>query len=83
MLRLTWEIDRLYSNDMSTEKMHFRKWMSGLVVFLAGVVSLSAAEPKTILVLVTGADKMTNGKPTGLWLEEFAVPYQALVAAGY
>ncbi len=57
--------------------------MSGLAVFLAGVVSLSAAEPKAILVLVTGAEKMTNGKPTGLWLEEFAVPYQALVAAGY
>lgn len=68
---------------MSTEKLHFRKWVSGLAVFLAGVVSLSAAEPKTILVMVTGADKMTNGKPTGLWLEEFAVPYQALVSAGY
>ncbi|MES2980768.1 MAG: type 1 glutamine amidotransferase domain-containing protein [Verrucomicrobiota bacterium] len=68
---------------MGTEKIHFRKWVSGLAVFLAGVVSLSAAEPKAILVLVTGAEKMTNGKPTGLWLEEFAVPYQALVAAGY
>lgn len=63
--------------------MRLRKWVSFLAVFLAGVVSLSAAEPKTILVLVTGADKMTNGKPTGLWLEEFAVPYQALTAAGY
>ena len=68
---------------MKTEKMHFRKWVSGLAVFLAGIVSLSAAEPKKILVLVTGADKMTNGKPTGLWLEEFAVPYLALVNAGY
>lgn len=68
---------------MSTEKMYFRKWMSGLAVFLTGVVSLSAAEPKSILILVTGADKMTNGKPTGLWLEEFAVPYLALVNAGY
>lgn len=44
---------------------------------------LRAAEHKTILVLVTGADKMTNGKPTGLWLEEFAIPYKALSDAGY
>lgn len=50
---------------------------------LAGVSSLLAAEPKTILMLVTGADKMTNGKPTGLWLEEFAVPYLALQKSGY
>ncbi len=57
--------------------------MSLLAVFLAGVVSLSAAEPKSILILVTGADKITNGHPTGLWLEEFAVPYLALVNAGY
>jgi putative intracellular protease/amidase len=68
---------------MNMGKIRFRKWVSGLAVFLAGVVSLSAAEPKTVLMLVTGADKMTNGKPTGLWLEEFAVPYLALVKAGY
>jgi putative intracellular protease/amidase len=83
MLRLTQEIYRLYSKMMSTEKLRFRKWVSLLAVFLAGVVSLAAAEPKTILILVTGADKMTNGHPTGLWLEEFAVPYLALVNAGY
>lgn len=57
--------------------------MSLLAVFLVGVISASGAETKSILMLVTGADKMTNGKPTGLWLEEFAIPYQALVAAGY
>lgn len=34
-------------------------------------------------MLVTGADKMTNGKPTGLWLEEFAIPYLAFKDAGY
>ncbi|RYD65660.1 MAG: type 1 glutamine amidotransferase domain-containing protein [Verrucomicrobiaceae bacterium] len=26
---------------------------------------------------------MTNGKPTGLWLEEFAVPYNAFAKAGF
>jgi putative intracellular protease/amidase len=68
---------------MKIGKMRFRKWVSLLAVFLAGVVSLSAAEKKSILILVTGAEKMTNGHPTGLWLEEFAVPYLALVNAGY
>ena len=29
-----------------------------------------------ILIIVTSADTMTSGKQTGLWLEEFAVPYQ-------
>lgn len=39
------------------------------------------AEPR-ILMIVTSADTMTSGKTTGLWLEEFAVPYQAFVDAG-
>jgi len=45
--------------------------------------NLCAEQAKTILMLVTSADKMANDKATGLWLEEFAVPYQAFVAAGY
>jgi putative intracellular protease/amidase len=64
-------------------KTHFRKWISILATLLAGVTALSATEAKTILILVTGADKMMNGNPTGLWLEEFAVPYKAFVDAGY
>ncbi|SEO68355.1 type 1 glutamine amidotransferase domain-containing protein [Aquisalimonas asiatica] len=39
------------------------------------------AEPR-ILMIVTSADTMPSGKTTGLWLEEFAVPYQAFVEAG-
>lgn len=35
-----------------------------------------------ILMIVTGAGQMTNGEPTGLWLEEFAVPYQIFQQAG-
>jgi putative intracellular protease/amidase len=38
---------------------------------------------KKILLVVTSHDRLgTTGKPTGFWLEELAVPYQALVAAG-
>ncbi len=29
----------------------------------------------TILILVTSASQMRNGEATGLWLEEFAIPY--------
>lgn len=68
---------------MKKGKSWFQKWAAAFAVMAAGMVTLSAAEPKTILMLVTGADKMTNGKPTGLWLEEFAVPYLALQKAGY
>lgn len=64
-------------------KKHQRKWTIILASLLTGLTSLSASETKTILVLVTGADKMANGKPTGLWLEEFAVPYMAFLDAGY
>ncbi len=68
---------------MNKGKSWFQKWMAGLGMFAVGVISLTAAEPKPVLMLVTGADQMTNGKPTGLWLEEFAVPYLALQKAGY
>jgi len=36
-----------------------------------------------ILMIVTSAGRMPNGKPTGLWLEEFAVPYETLRDAGH
>lgn len=39
------------------------------------------AQPR-ILMIVTSADTMTSGKATGLWLEEFALPYQRFVDAG-
>lgn len=34
------------------------------------------------LFVTTSADRLTPGHPTGLWLEEFAVPYLAAVEAG-
>ena len=36
-----------------------------------------------ILMIVTSAGRMPSGKPTGLWLEEFAVPYDVLREAGH
>ncbi|MDF3128127.1 type 1 glutamine amidotransferase domain-containing protein [Kiritimatiellaeota bacterium B1221] len=36
-----------------------------------------------ILMIVTSHGEMDNGKPTGLWLEEFAVPYEQFTEAGY
>lgn len=41
------------------------------------------AAPPRVLVLATGADRMDDGEPTGLWLEEFAVPYLAFQDAGF
>ncbi|WP_443191762.1 type 1 glutamine amidotransferase domain-containing protein [Pseudomonas indica] len=36
-----------------------------------------------VLIVVTSADRMPNGEATGLWLEEFAVPYHVFKEAGY
>ncbi|MEZ7970056.1 MAG: type 1 glutamine amidotransferase domain-containing protein [Rubritalea sp.] len=71
---------------MTKTKTSLRNWISMLFILCAGISSLTAKEAvagKTILILVTGAAKMENGKPTGLWLEEFAVPYLAFTDAGY
>ncbi len=37
---------------------------------------------KSVLMVVTSADKTISGKPTGLWLEEFAAPYFEFKKAG-
>ncbi|MFE8069904.1 type 1 glutamine amidotransferase domain-containing protein [Marinobacteraceae bacterium S3BR75-40.1] len=36
-----------------------------------------------ILFVLTSHDRMLNGDPTGVWLEEFAVPYLKLREAGH
>ncbi len=36
-----------------------------------------------ILIVVTNSDVTPAGKPTGLWLEEFTVPYQLFIDAGF
>ena len=37
---------------------------------------------KNILMVTTSADSLDNGRKTGVWLEEIAVPYLALAKAG-
>ena len=37
---------------------------------------------KNILMVTTSADALGNGRKTGVWLEEIAVPYLALAKAG-
>ena len=39
-------------------------------------------KPQHVLFVVTSASRMTNGKPTGLWAEEFTVPYLLCRSAG-
>jgi putative intracellular protease/amidase len=38
---------------------------------------------QSILIVVTGTNKTTAGEATGLWLEEFAVPYLEFKRQGY
>jgi putative intracellular protease/amidase len=38
---------------------------------------------KHILMIVTSHNHLPNGKPTGMWFEEFAIPYQIFRAQGY
>lgn len=84
-LRYRYDPDNSHFDLQDTTAMNtqLRKWMLMLAGLLASVMSVAATESKTILVLVTGAEKMPNGKATGLWLEEFAIPYKAFVDAGY
>ncbi|MFT4113634.1 type 1 glutamine amidotransferase domain-containing protein [Silvibacterium sp.] len=41
-----------------------------------------AAQAQKVLVLVTSAGSFPDGRQTGVWLEEFATPYESLVRAG-
>jgi len=36
-----------------------------------------------ILIIVTGHDRISAGKPTGLWFEEFAIPFSVFREHGY
>ena len=38
---------------------------------------------KKILIVVTSCDTTPKGKPTGIWLEEFTVPYQLFIESGF
>lgn len=38
---------------------------------------------KRVLIIVTSASELSPGEATGLWLEEFAVPYMAFIGQGF
>jgi putative intracellular protease/amidase len=44
---------------------------------------MQAAIAGAILMVLTSAGEMPDGKPTGVWLEEFSVPHQIFTDAGY
>ncbi|MGE1061261.1 type 1 glutamine amidotransferase domain-containing protein [Megasphaera paucivorans] len=55
-----------------------------VVLLLLPMNRVSANErEKKVLMVVTHHDHFDNGRKTGLWLEEFAVPYTLFVEAGF
>ena len=54
-----------------------------LSLFTLAIPQGAVAKGRNVLMFVTGADKTQHGKPTGIWLEEFAVPYLLFKEAGY
>jgi putative intracellular protease/amidase len=52
-------------------------------IYAAGIPDLNNRKVKRVLIVVTSVDHISsNGKPTGLWLEEFASPYYLFREAG-
>jgi len=52
-------------------------------IFATGIPDSNNRKVKRVLIVVTSADRVSsNGKPTGLWLEEFASPYYLFREAG-
>jgi putative intracellular protease/amidase len=56
--------------------------VAAAIAVSATVATAHAQHAPRVLMLVTSADHFANGTPTGLWLEEFAVPYNALLEGG-
>jgi len=52
-------------------------------VFLADNMKKNVKDSGNILMVTTSCGSFADGRKTGLWLEEFAVPYLAFVKAGY
>src|ERR1700722_19951534 len=52
-------------------------------IFAAGISDANSRKERRPLIVVTSVDHVSsNGKPTGLWLEEFAPPYYLCREAG-
>jgi len=41
------------------------------------------SQPKRVLIVVTSHDRIDDTHPTGLWLEEFAIPYTEFKSNGF
>jgi len=54
-----------------------------LCVLIVQALPVFAETQGQVLMVVTSADRMADGEPTGLWLEEFAVPYLLFQDAGF
>lgn len=56
-------------------------WVIMGMVLALGFTADAVTPGKRILLVVTSHAEIEKGKPTGLWLEEFAVPYELFRAA--
>lgn len=52
-------------------------------LLLVAPVTASASDAKSILMVVTSHGYIDHEHPTGIWLEEFAVPFELFTAAGH
>ena len=58
--------------------------MMSLCSLIASAIPAIAGDAGAkVLMVVTSAGRMSSGKPTGLWLEEFAVPFLLFKEAGF
>ena len=56
----------------------------GLIfAFVLNFHGMAQAESKRVLMVVTSIGQIRENKPTGLWLEEFAVPYLKFKETGF
>ena len=58
------------------------------IILLLGLFTLAApchaaTRNKQVLMVVTGAGRTLQGNPTGIWLEEYTVPYLLFLQAGH
>ena len=56
-------------------------WIIMGMALALGYTADAADLGKRILMVVTSHDELKDGKPTGLWVEEFAVPYELFRSA--
>lgn len=54
-----------------------------VLLFVLVMPQTPHAAQKRVLLVVTTADQTINGKKTGIWLEEYVVPYKLFTKAGF